>query len=153
MFIKQLLCDWLISFLQAEHFLKKHIIMQLNHIALTISNASEIFSFYEEILCMKREKCFELYQELSEKIFSISIKPEVFLMKNDSIVFELFVNENTCNLQNFNHICIELEDREAIVTKAERSNYEVIRIEREKFDLIFIKDNSGNLFEIKELEN
>ena len=33
---------------------------------------------------------------------------------------------------------------------SETKNYQCIRIEREFSDLIFIKDKSGNIFEIKE---
>lgn len=42
------------------------------------------------------------------------------------------------------------ENREELVAKAEQNNYKCIRIEREISDLIFVKDKSGNIFEIKE---
>ncbi|MBC8486375.1 MAG: hypothetical protein H8D45_10090, partial [Bacteroidetes bacterium] len=53
--------------------------------------------------------------------------------------------------QGFDHICLAIKDRETLITKAEAQNYECIRRKRDIFDLIFIKDKSGNIFEIKEM--
>jgi hypothetical protein len=36
-----------------------------------------------------------------------------------------------------------------LINKAIAANYECLRIERKYADLVFIKDKSGNIFEIK----
>ncbi len=38
-----------------------------------------------------------------------------------------------------------------MIQNAVKANYEVIQIERENSDLVFIKDKSNNIFEIKEM--
>ncbi len=123
--------------------------MNLNHVALTISKPGEIGDFYHDILGMEEIKRVTLKKELSGKIFSIEHDTKVVLMKKDNLVFELFL-WNYKEKDSYDHICISFKNREAIITKALQKLYNVIRIEREKFDLIFIRDKSGNIFEIKE---
>ena len=124
--------------------------MKHNHIALTICNASEVIHFYEQVLEMKLLKSFNLYKELSELIFDISTEPEVFLLKKNNIVLELFVKKDYKSDFNFNHICFEVENRVELIEKARTANYHVIHKCRETSDLVFIKDKTGNLFEIKQ---
>ncbi|MCD4695080.1 MAG: VOC family protein [Bacteroidales bacterium] len=123
--------------------------MKLEHIALTVSNPSEIEKFYKRILGMKEVKNFVLKENLAGRIFSFENETQVFLLQNDNLFFEIFVLPKPLE-KGFNHICISVTNREGLVNKAMQNNYEVIRIEREYNDLIFIKDNSGNIFEIKE---
>jgi len=53
-------------------------------------------------------------------------------------------------MQYFQHICILVDDREALLKKAINKTYDFTRIEREDFDLVFVRDKCGNIFEIKE---
>lgn len=67
----------------------------------------------------------------------------------DELILEVFVNSEIQKL-GFGHICISMKNRESLVEKAVQSAYKCIRIKRNTADLIFIKDNCGNLFELKE---
>ncbi len=123
--------------------------MKLEHIAISVNNSSEIENFYRDILGMNVVKSFTLNKSLAENIFGIEKDISVFLVKKDELILEIFVVAMQDGL-GFNHICLAVKNREELVAKAEQNNYKCIRIEREISDLIFVKDKSGNIFEIKE---
>ena len=124
--------------------------MKLEHIGLTISESKEIKDFYINILGMREVKTFVLNKILAQKIFGINKNTSAFFLQKNDLFLEIFVTDEKLK-QGFNHICLTIKDRETLVTKAEAQNYECIRIERKLSDLIFIKDKSGNIFEIKEM--
>ncbi|MEA1898611.1 MAG: VOC family protein [Bacteroidota bacterium] len=124
--------------------------MKLEHIALSVSDYKEIEKFYTNILGMKQIKNFVLRKELAANIFEINEEITVFLLQKDKVIFEIFIAAGY-RKQAFDHICFSIKDREKFINKVMLSGYKVIRIERELFDLIFIKDKDGNIFEIKEI--
>ncbi len=123
--------------------------MQLEHIALTVNNKSEINSFYKQILGLEEVKNFVLEESLSAQIFGIQAEIPVFQLKNDQLFLEIFVNPMKQN-QGFNHLCFKMKERESFLKKVVENDYECNRIKRAGSDLIFIKDKSKNIFEIKE---
>jgi len=123
--------------------------MKLQHIGLTISDKSEVKNFYQDLFGMTEVKNFILNKELSNKIFNVSEDTPAFFMQKDDLFIELFINNNKMEAI-YNHICISIKDRGLLVEKAKSRNIECIIVEREFSDLVFIKDRSGNIFEIKE---
>ncbi|MBC8486717.1 MAG: VOC family protein [Bacteroidetes bacterium] len=124
--------------------------MKFEHIALSVSDHQEIERFYTNVLGMKQIKNFVLRKGLAANIFGINKEINVFLLQKDSVVFEIFVTTGY-RKQTFDHVCISIKNREEFINKAMLNGYKVIRIKREIFDLIFIKDKYGNIFEIKEM--
>ena len=122
--------------------------MKLEHIAITINLSDEIINFYERILGMEQERNFVLDKTLSTKIFGVNGNLPVYLMKREDFVLEIFIYKQ--NLQSVNHLCIFVENRENLIKEVQKKGYETIIIEREQPDLVFIKDKSGNIFEIKQ---
>ena len=127
-------------------------IMKLEHIALTVSEPADIKNFYLDILGMKEVKNFVLNKVHANKIFGIDKETSVFLLQKENIFLELFVTPEQ-KKKNFEHICFAVKKREELVKNSLKQDYECIRIERDLFDLLFIKDKSGNVFEIKEEES
>jgi len=123
--------------------------MKFEHIALSVSDQEEIENFYTNVLGMKQIKNFALRKDLSTKVFGINKETNVFHLQKDRIVFEIFVTTGY-RKKAFDHVCISIKNREDFLNKALLHGYKVIRIERELFDLIFIRDKDGNTFEIKE---
>ncbi len=124
--------------------------MKLNHIGLTIREKDEINLFYLNILGFRFEHHFTIDQPLSEQIFDIPQPVEVFLLKKEEMVLELFVFAAPA-LLSYNHLCIQVNDRERISDRCLTARYPVVRIKRDdKPDLLFIKDRSGNIFELKQ---
>jgi len=126
--------------------------MKLEHIALTISEPADIKDFYLDILGMKEVKNFVLNKVLANKIFGVNKEISVFLLQKDDISLEIFILHGQSK-RSFEHICLAVNDREELVENCLKQNYECIRIERDLFDLIFLKDKSGNVFEIKDKES
>ncbi len=126
--------------------------MKLEHIALTINNHDEIIDFYHKVLEMKTVKAFTLNSELSTTIFGIKKGVHVYLLKKDDLIFEIFVSPVKIS-HGYSHVCFSTSKREVLIQNAIKLDYEVIQIEREYSDLVFLKDKSNNIFEIKELKN
>jgi len=124
--------------------------MKLEHIALSVSDYKEIEKFYTNVLGMKQIKNFVLRKELVANIFDINEEVSVFLLQKDKVIFEIFITTEY-RKQAFDHVCISIKNREEFINKVLLNGYKVIRIDREIFDLIFIKDKDGNIFEIKEM--
>lgn len=127
--------------------------MKLNHIGINIQRKEDIVDFYQNILGFHFEHQFELKSSLAGKIFGMEKQTEVLLYKKENLQLELFVHsENT--MQGFAHICIEVNDREKIAGKCEDAGYPITRIPRsDKPDLLFIRDKTGNIFELKNENN
>jgi catechol 2,3-dioxygenase-like lactoylglutathione lyase family enzyme len=122
--------------------------MNLEHIALAINDRKEIDQFYRGILGFCELRSFVLKKDLARDIFGVEKETRVIQLQKDGILLELFIiPERFENV--YNHICISIPNREEIVYKADQYAYECIRIRRHNSDMIFIKDRSGNLFEIK----
>ncbi|MEA1898252.1 MAG: VOC family protein [Bacteroidota bacterium] len=122
--------------------------MELAHIALSVSDYKEIEKFYTNVLGMKQIKNFVLKKGLAANIFGINEEITVFLLQKDKVVFEIFITTEN-RKQAFDHVCISIKNREEFINKVLLNGYRVIRIEREIFDLIFVKDKDENIFEIK----
>jgi len=120
-----------------------------HHIGLTIKDRAEVENFYKNILGFELIKMFTISAPLSEKIFNIEKDVEVALVHRKDFTIELFISKIN-NKQNYKHICIMVENREQIIKKTQENRYPCIMIERESFDIVFIKDSSGNIFEIKQ---
>ena len=126
--------------------------MKLEHIALTINSHDEIINFYHNVLDMKTVKAFTLNSELANAIFNINMGVHVYLLKKGNLMLEVFVSPKKIS-HGFNHICISVSNRELFIQNAIKRKYEVIQIEREFNNLVFLKDKNGNAFEIKEINN
>ncbi len=122
--------------------------MKLDHLALSIKNANEVDLFYEKLLGFKQIRKFTVDAELAFKIFSRLQATTVYLMEGNGIHLELFLDPESRPI-NFNHYCFTFPDREAFIKEAEKQNAQLIRIPKENRELIFLKDPSGNTFEIK----
>lgn len=70
-------------------------------------------------------------------------------MQRDNLILELFINGNSIP-NRYNHICISVHSRKNLIKQAESNNYTCIIIPRKNYDLVFVKDRLGNIFEIKE---
>ena len=124
--------------------------MELKHIGLAISEINEITDFYIEILGMKQARTFVLNKTLAETIFGCDIDTPVFLMQKDNFFLEIFIAP-LASTKKFAHICLSVEKRELVYAKAKAKGFQCNRIKRKPHDLIFIRDGSGNIFEIKEI--
>ncbi|MBN2845710.1 MAG: VOC family protein [Deltaproteobacteria bacterium] len=122
----------------------------LEHIGITVNEESDIDAFYKDILGLKEERIFELYEDVSEKLFGIGDRVSVTLLSGEDFFMEVFLTERK-QATVYNHICISIVNRNDIIAKAKSMGFPVTEIERESRDnIVFIRDHSGNIFEIKD---
>jgi len=121
----------------------------LNHIGITINNVSDINNFYLDILGFEEVKQFEISQDISVEIFNLDNSAKVYILQKESILLEAFVSSEITPKQ-YDHICLNCTNRNEITKAAQIRNYKCTIIPKTDYDMIFISDLSGNIFELKE---
>jgi len=122
----------------------------LRHVAITVNRESDINRFYEGILGFSEVRRFILPDDLSDQLFGISDATEVVLLNSGDIYLEVFLSERKIE-PVYSHICISLQNRIDVMQKAELNGYSVTIVERtSKEDLVFLRDGTGNSFELVE---
>ncbi|MFH2047983.1 MAG: VOC family protein [bacterium] len=122
---------------------------KFQHLGLTITEKSDIREFYQDILGMDIQKEFTLNRELAEQIFRQDRDIQVVAGSIGNLFIELFLAEEKPDVA-WEHICFVSENRPVLINACRAKNYPVTVIERKPFDIVFVKDKSGNRFEIKQ---
>ncbi len=122
--------------------------MNLNHVAISVNSIEEINDFYVNILEMQLMRQFDLNKNLAFNIFGLDSDIPAYLLTRGNLTLEIFIAKRDTGVK-INHICFSVQDREILYKKAQEKAFECIRIKRDTSDLIFIKDKTGNIFEIK----
>lgn len=120
----------------------------LNHIALQYQNKRDAEIFFSDILGIPKTRSFTVSADLSKEIFGITKNVDVDVFDNGIIRFEIFYMVDTHH-SSFSHICIEVESKEKFIQTCKKyklNPYIVIKGEKK---LLFAKDFSNNLYEIK----
>ena len=120
-----------------------------NHAAITIHDINEVENFYINILGLEIKKQNFISNDFAGRIFNVSTPIKVITVGNNEFNLELFINSK-CKNNNLNHICLNCIDRKNLIKKANDNNYPCIIIKCDPFDMVFIRDKSNNLFEIKQ---
>ena len=120
----------------------------IQHIALQYADKKQADIFFKEILDLSLIKNFNVSKELAKKIFNISEEVEVFVYGNDNATFEIFIIEKK-QLNVFNHVCIKIDDKEEFFNKCKKYKLKPYYVKKEDKKLLFLRDHSNNLYEIK----
>lgn len=123
--------------------------MSLKHVALQCNNVEKTMVFYKKILELELLKTFTLTKVLSKQIFNVEEQVQAYVFGNRDIVFEIFITKKPLD-HGFEHVCIEVDDQEDFIKHCREYSVKPLFIEKNDKTLLFIKDFSGNLFEIKE---
>jgi len=125
--------------------------MNIEHISLVARNKKKIEEFFTKILEIPLIDTFSVPKKLAEKIFDIAQEIEVCLFKSNHVKFEVFISKERTAKKSYAHVCLSVKNRSKIIENCKQHKIEVNYIPREKKTaLLFIKDPSGNLFEIKD---
>lgn len=123
--------------------------MKMNHIGLDVYPKSEVEDFYIKLLGMKLVKQFTISSSLTQTIFGFEEETEVMVVEKDGLKLELFTRSRPVK-KSFQHICLEVVNREDLLKHCQSENYSVTKVEKPPHDLIFIRDKNHNLFELFE---
>ena len=124
----------------------------LNHVALQCSNKEEAEIFFTKILGIPKVKNFTISEGLSESIFGINDSIEIEVYESGKAKFEVFIGQSN-RTPGYEHICIEVEDKNEFIDRCKKYGIELLVIKKEGKDLLFVRDFSNNLYEIKEIKN
>jgi catechol 2,3-dioxygenase-like lactoylglutathione lyase family enzyme len=124
--------------------------MLLQHIALTINDSKEIESFYEGVLKFSLKHKFFLREDIVMQIFHIKGNADVYAMSHQDIHLEIFLSPRR-EKKIFSHICLAYREAADIYNRALEAGYDGIIKSNPGHDTFFIRDKSGNMFEIKEI--
>ncbi len=123
--------------------------IKLHHIALQCDNKEEAILFYQDTLGFKETKTFFLSESLTYSIFCLNHSVEVIVFQNDSLYVEVFIvpgkNEKTCA-----HTCLLVNDLIEFIDLCKKNHVDYYSVKKEDRNLWFVKDFSGNIFEMKE---
>ncbi len=123
--------------------------MKIKHTGLNIRFRVDVEKFYHDLLGFRTTSNFKLNRALSEVLFGIDSETEVLYLVNDEVELELFFNPEPVSA-GYNHICLEVNNLDEFVAKAKQAGFlHYYRERSNKQPLVFIKDTSGNIFEIK----
>lgn len=126
--------------------------MKIDHVAVSSNTEEDSDKFFIELLAMKKERAFVVSDDLMEQFFGVRKEQKIVRYGNDEVSVEAFItNDNSKVIDRFTHICLIIEDREKLIEKAKKLNFEVIKVPRKNSDgfYLFLKDHFGNLYEIK----
>ena len=118
------------------------------HVALHYSDRKKAETFFTKILGLPLFKTFSLTEELSNEIFGIKEEVIVDVYANEDAYFEIFITKIQTK-QGYKHICIEINSKEEFIERCRKYDIEPIFVKKGEKTLLFIKDYSDNLFEIK----
>ena len=125
--------------------------MRLHHAAVVCRSEENADRFYQGVLGLKRMKSSNAGKDLIQQIFDIPLECQFVFYGNENIGFEVFIHsQKTRKSRHFEHLCLELENRDAFMAKCRAHGLEVREIPKGETMLVFIKDYDGNIFEIKE---
>lgn len=120
----------------------------LNHIALQYQNKRDAEIFFSDILGIPKTRSFMVSADLSKEIFGITKNVDVDVFDNGIIRFEIFYMVDTHH-SSFSHICIEVESKEKFIQTCKKYKLNPYIIKKGEKELLFAKDFSNNLYEIK----
>jgi len=126
--------------------------LKIEHVAVASNSEVNSDNFYMSLLKLQKVKSFTVSKDLMNQFFGVNKDQQIIRYSNESVSIEVFiVNGNDKSSDKFTHTCIIVEDRDKLVDDARKKGYEVIKVPREGSDnyYLFIKDDFGNLFEIK----
>ena len=126
--------------------------MKIEHVAVASNSEVNSDNFYIHLLKLQKVKSFTVSKELMNQFFGVNTDQQIIRYSNDSVNIEVFIiNGNDKSFDIFTHTCIIVENRDKLVDDARKKGYQVSKVPREGSDnyYLFIKDDFGNLFEIK----
>jgi hypothetical protein len=126
--------------------------VKTKHIALQYSDRKKAEIFFNKILLLPKNKTFTLSKELSNDIFDINEEVIVDVYSNEDAYFEVFITKIKTNYK-YDHTCIEVENEEEFVKRCKGFKIEPKYVKKGDRELLFIRDFSGYLYEIKEKQS
>jgi len=130
---------------------KEELIMRLKHVALVCSSEKRCDTFYKNLLGLKKTGTKNIPSTLSKQIFNIDSEYKIINYANNYVHFEIFISKAKNQIwKKIEHVCLEVGNTAKFLDRCRLFGIKINQIEKGIKSLIFIRDDDGNLFEIKE---
>jgi hypothetical protein len=126
--------------------------LKIDHFAVSSNSKEDSDKFFINLLDMRKERDFVVSEDLMKQFFGVREEQKIVRYRNDEVSVEAFItDDNSTTMDKFTHTCLIIENRENLIEKAKQLKFEAIKVPRKNSDgfYLFLKDNYGNLFEIK----
>jgi catechol 2,3-dioxygenase-like lactoylglutathione lyase family enzyme len=125
--------------------------MMMIHSAVAVRSEAAAARLFEDIFGFRRLYQFQIPPKAFQTLFDLttdSVTALVYDAGNAQI--EVFIL-GKCHVspKEIHHICLGFADREEIIEKARAAGLEIRIFEREDSSVVFIVDQDGNLYELK----
>jgi len=121
---------------------------RIQHVALESASQQQADTFFIKVLGIPKVKSTMLPQELSASIFQIDHPVQMETYDNGKARFEVFITTEQRKL-TFAHIGIEVDNKTDFVARCQEHGLKPFFIQKEGKQLLFVRDFSENLYEIK----
>lgn len=123
--------------------------ISLNHVGLQCLERKKAEIFFTKVLQIPKIRTFEVSEELSEAIFGIKNSVEIDVYDNGKTKFEVFITKKMKDFF-YEHVCLEVDNKKEFIKRCKKYGIEPLLVRKEGKDLLFIRDFSDNLYEVKE---
>lgn len=121
--------------------------MKLLHVALVRSSEAASDRFFQDVLGLAKTRTKTVSPELCAQLFGREEEHRLVYYGNEHLQFEVFVSgRGDFGQTHLGHVCLEVEDSRELLARCAAAGVEV----RRAAQVIFVADEDGNLFEIKE---
>jgi catechol 2,3-dioxygenase-like lactoylglutathione lyase family enzyme len=125
--------------------------MKLLHVALARSSEAASDRFFQDVLGLARTRAKTAPPELCAVLFGRELEHRLVYYGNDHLQFEVFLSDRgDFGATHLSHVCLEVGDTAELLARCAAAGIEVRKVARGESAVIFIADEDGNLFEIKE---
>jgi catechol 2,3-dioxygenase-like lactoylglutathione lyase family enzyme len=119
----------------------------IQHVAVECSRIKTADLFFSTILGMPKVKTATLLKELSASIFGIDSTIDMVIYENATSRFEVFIRSTEKKI-SVDHVGIKVSDRNDFVDRCKKHGLKPFYVQKDSRQLLFVRDFSGNLFEI-----
>ena len=122
--------------------------LSILHYAIPACDKESAERIFKELFGLEQKKSFFLSPQLSYEIFQINEPIEAIVYGNEHCTFEVFLIKDVGTV-SVHHICVEVESKEEFCKKCEKLDINIQFVQKAEKTLVFIRDDAGNLFEMK----
>ncbi|MBE3122768.1 MAG: VOC family protein [Thermoplasmata archaeon] len=122
--------------------------IHIQHVAVECSDQQSSDRFFTTTLGIPKIKSTILSKEVSAAIFGINKNVPIEIYDNGKMRVEVFIN-TTRREPTYDHICIEVDNKSDFITQCKQQGLDPFFVEKEGKQLLFVRDYSNNLYEVK----
>jgi catechol 2,3-dioxygenase-like lactoylglutathione lyase family enzyme len=120
----------------------------LQHIAIEVTDSAKAEQFFTHVLGLTKRKSATLTPGLNHALFGNNTPVDMVVYGNDDLCIETFVTG--CPVTpSYQHICLLVPDKGRFLDTCRAHDVTIITAQKGDKELLFIKDHSGNLYEIR----